>query len=771
MKRSLIILFSLRLFLYFSVITLIFIHPGISVSFDRIGLIQWFLVIPLMAITAFIPEQIVKMRYKRIFYLSFLSVLSLIAGVSIIGALKLFAAGLTSFMLTALLFNEHRTSLYARLVKLTSLEPFFFAWVCLRLLSLSRSGEDIAGQSMMLTEFILVWTMVVFLLHCAVIYLCIYPKSYKSAWKEGLVFFSGALALLIVLLVVLPQDFVRNTIIDNLRSERIPQKIGNSDLDRGIPQRGGGRRTLPRGQNGQNQSLRGLSEHDWPGRGGGAGETRQYMVKIVASQVEPVYMGNVFRGRLDPIDGFLSSREEPLNYLAEQRLFVTWSNNEPENDFGRQKLEVISLSTMQQKYLPWRPVVVDPIILNENAGPLRFIHQVVSNIHLGDPLLLVSAPTRRFSEREKNALAHYLEIPLEADDILLFTGFLNDALDTWQKNKEAIIRSDRYLQEIFSDTNLFNDSGTNEYMEIIIALLVSFSQYQYNLTYGNEYSIDVLKYFLFDSEEGDCVEFSNTLALLGRLAGIPSRVVTGYLVADGLQTMAHLRGLAALRESIPYLQQFDFNDLFLVTNIHGHSWTQFYIPDFGWLDFEATSFSLPPEGMGDFNNWDVVIPILDSERVFSQLRKFPWRAVGRVAITLVVLAIISAYALRYTRELILYIGARRGGRKGVRKSARSLYLLLLTRLAADGSPIKPASKTAYEYSELFANSCSNGESQFKTFAGLYSELRWRQFVNPADEDERYQLLLNEYEKILSMRKSGLHHVIKRIFSLRGLAYL
>jgi hypothetical protein len=491
------------------------------------------------------------------------------------------------------------------------------------------------------------------------------------------------------------------------------------------------------------------------------------MVKIVVSEREPVYMGNVFRGHLDPIEGFLLSHEEPLNNLAEQRLFVTWSNNEPEYDFGRQEQEVFSLSTMQQKYLPWRPVIVDPIILNENAGPLRFIHQVVSNTHVGDPLLLVSTPTRRFREREKNALAHYLEIPLEAEDILLFTGYLNSALDTWQKNKEAIIRSDRYLQEIFSDTYLFNGSGTNEYLEIIIALMVSFSKYQYNLSYGNEFSIDVLKYFLFDSEEGDCVEFSNTLALLGRLAGIPSRVVTGYLVAEGLQTMAHLRGLSALRENIPYLQQFNFSDLFMVTNIHGHSWTQFYIPDYGWLDFEATFFSLPPEGMGDFNNWDVVIPILDSERVFSQIRKFPWRAAGRVAITLVILAIICAYALRYTRELILFLGVRRSGRKG----ARSLYLLLLAHLAADGSPIKPASKTAHEYSELFVKSCENDESHFKTFADLYSELRWRQFANQADEDERYQLLLNEYSKILSMRKRGLHHIIKRIFSLRGLAYL
>jgi hypothetical protein len=83
-----------------------------------------------MAVIGFIPEQILKMRYKRILYLSFLFVISIIAGVSIAGALRLFAAGLTSFILTVLLFQQNKTSFHGKLAKLASLEPFFFAWVC-----------------------------------------------------------------------------------------------------------------------------------------------------------------------------------------------------------------------------------------------------------------------------------------------------------------------------------------------------------------------------------------------------------------------------------------------------------------------------------------------------------------------------------------------------------------------------------------------------------------------------------------------------------------
>jgi hypothetical protein len=616
----------------------------------------------------------------------------------------------------------------------------------------------------------LVWTAVVFLFHNVVVYLCLYPNSRIKAWKEGLVFSLAAGAVLIVVLFVLPADFVRNTVIANLTSDRIPQKISQSD--RGLPQRGNGRRTRPRGSGGRGE-LRGMPENDWTGRGDSSGEKRQYMVMIVASNKEPVYMGNVFRGQLDPVKGFLANQNEPLNDLANQRFFVTWFSNDQEHDIGREKQEVFSLSTLRQKYLPYRPLVIDPVILSDDTGPLRYIHQVVSNTHLGDPLTLVHKKSRPFSAFEKNALSPYLEIPLEDDDKKLFEDYLRDALLKWRINKNEIIKNDSYLSSIFfepaENEQSVQSKGGHEQIEDIIALLVSFSKYQYNLNPDDDHSLSALKNFITNSNEGDCVEFSNTLALFGRLAGIPSRVVTGYLVAEGLQTDAHIRGLAMLYNKLPILQKFQFSNLFMVTNLHSHSWTQFFIPDYGWLDFEATAFSIPPQGMGDFNNWDVVIPLFDEQQTFSNIKKFPWRAVGRAIINLAIIALICAYALRYGRELILYINSRRTS-CDIRSRTRSLYLLLLARLAADGQPIKPASKTVSEYSQLFRG--QDDTSCFKPFAEIYSELRWRQFDDLAQMETRFEALKNEYQKILdATRRRGLHRWFIRIISLRGLAYL
>jgi hypothetical protein len=782
---SLRVLFILRFFFYISVAALPIFHPGIPVSYDRVSLVQWFLIVPFEALIAFFPAPGGRALIKLILALLPLLFFSVYAGGFSFGALGPFWAGILSFALTLLLFH------YPRWAKVAVLEPFFLAWVCFRLLSFSRSGEDIAGRSMGLTQIILVWTMAVFLLHSVVVYFCLYPRGFSGSRGEGAIFALASLAALALVVFALPADFIRNGVIVNLLSDRIDEKIKPDDNEWGIPKDGGGRnsrRTVPSNGEGLEPGLRGLSEHDWPGegrgrergsrgrngRGDGEGETQQYTVMVVASKREPVYMGNSFRGLLDPARGFLPTPEEPLNRLPSLRLFNTWFDKAPVFDWGRERVEVFSLSTLSQNFLPYRPLALEPTVLSEGSGPLRYMHRVVSDMYTGDPLELALARLRDLSAQERNTLAPYLEVNLEAEDQAVFGGHLDRALEDWGNNREAIIGDNRYLSSVLSGGEGEAGEIANEYLDRILAILLSFRDYQYNVSDNDDYSIPALKEFLLNTKDGDCVEFSNTVALLGRLAGVPSRVVTGYLAAGSLQTMAHLRGLAALRSKIKVLQDFPFEDLYLVTDAHSHSWTQFYIPGYGWIDFEATSFAIPPMGFGNANIRDVVIPLIDENQVFSPVRAFPWRAVLRALGFLAAALLLCAYALRYGREIILRLGARRPGRAG----ARSLYLLLLARLAADGRPIKPASKTALEYSQLFSGPGASlaepagGGSPFAEFAALYSELRWREFKDPAEEDDRSRRLREEYGNIITAtRRPGLRACLIRLFSLRGLAYL
>ena len=748
------ILFSLRMFFYLSVAVLLLVHPGIVISFDRVGMVQWFFIIPFAALIAFLPTPRGKLRNKLLIALVPVCVFSVWAGGFSSAALPLFFAGVTSFTLTLLLFH------YPRWGKLSALEPFFFAWVCFRLLAFSRAGEDVAGESLRITQFILVWTAVIFLLHSALVYLCLHPGSSGGIRREGGVFALAAAAVLVLTLVILPADFVRNSIVDNLLPDPRDRMTSESDEDWGIPDNFGrdGRRTLPGDESGRTPSLRGLSEHNWPtqgqggrrGRGGeGGGSGEQFTVMIVASRYDPVYMANAIRGQLDPVEGFLPFPDELMTRLSTQRFFVSWFDHEPAFDIGRERQELFALSTLSQKFLPYRPATVDPTILSENTGPFRYIHRNISNVNINDPLNLLHVPIRALSGFERSSLARYLELPLEESDMEIFSAHLNAVREFWEERRGMIMGEMR-----------------NDYMEMILAILLSFSDFQYNINQNNYVSVADMIEFLTVTKEGDCVEFSNAAALLGRLAGIPSRVVTGFLAANSLQTPAHLRGLASLRSRIPVLQEFPFDELILVTDAHGHSWTQFYVPDYGWLDFEPTAFAIPPIGLGDGNLRDVVIPLLDATQLFAEVRAFPWRPVLRTLALLAVLALLGAYALRYGREAALGMGVRRGGRAG----ARSLYLLLLARLAADGKPIKPVSKTAPEYARLFSEA---GEgASFVPFAELYSELRWREFSDKAEMDERFERLKGEYRKILAEnRRKGPFTFFARVFSLRGLAYL
>jgi transglutaminase-like putative cysteine protease len=786
-KKSSVVLFVLRLFFYLGTAGLPFFHPGISVSYDSVGLVQWFLIIPFEAIVAFFPSPGRKPVYKGILAVLPLFFFSVFTGGFGPGALPPFCAGLVSFILTFLLFH------YPRWGKASALEPFFLAWVCFRLLAFSRSGEDAAGQSFGLTQIILVWTAAVFLLHNVVVYFCLFPRGLLGAGRETAVFalfFAAALALVFVL----PADFVRNTVIANLLPDHIDDMTRPDDNDWGIPENGGGRNrgreTVP--GSGRRPGLRGLSEHDWPGengkgrrgsrgKDGEGGESQQYTVMVVASKMDPVYMGSSFRGKLDPALGFLPSPDDALNRLPYTRLFNTWFDNTPLFERGRERVEVFSLSTLPQNFLPYRPLAVEPTVLNENSGPLKYMHRVFSNMYTDDPLKLAgeaAEPERNpfVPSLEKNALDFYLEVPLEEKDRAVFKNHLDRALDDWRENRREILPGVPYLHRFIEDEPADSADPVRETADKILAILLSFRDYQYNVSDNDDSSIAALEEFLLDTKDGDCVEFSNSAALMGRLAGIPSRVVTGYLASGSLQTIAHLRGLAALRSKIKVLQEFPFEDLYLVTDAHSHAWPQFYISGYGWIDFEATLFAIPPLGSGDGNMRDVVIPLIDDTKVFSQVRAFPWRLVLRTAGFLAALALLGAYLLRYGREIFLRLGVRRGGRTG----ARSLYLLLLARLAADGKPIKPASKTAVEYAQLFPKAlfpepgaqAPETAAVFEGFAALYTELRWRQYADPAEQDERFRQLKAEYRNIIrAARRRGISGFFMRILSLRGLAYL
>ena len=77
---------------------------------------------------------------------------------------------------------------------------------------------------------------------------------------------------------------------------------------------------------------------------------------------------------------------------------------------------------------------------------------------------------------------------------------------------------------------------------------------------------DLADYFLFSIQKGYCDYYATTMVVLARAAGIPARLVTGYIGG--------------------YYDQ--DRDAYLVTADLAHSWVEVYFPEYGWIIFEPT---------------------------------------------------------------------------------------------------------------------------------------------------------------------------------------
>ena len=77
---------------------------------------------------------------------------------------------------------------------------------------------------------------------------------------------------------------------------------------------------------------------------------------------------------------------------------------------------------------------------------------------------------------------------------------------------------------------------------------------------------DIADYFLFSAKRGYCDYYATAMVVLSRAAGLPARLVTGYIGGYYDQNL----------------------DAYLVTADLAHAWVEIYFPEYGWIIFEPT---------------------------------------------------------------------------------------------------------------------------------------------------------------------------------------
>jgi len=104
--------------------------------------------------------------------------------------------------------------------------------------------------------------------------------------------------------------------------------------------------------------------------------------------------------------------------------------------------------------------------------------------------------------------------------------------------------------------------------------------FRYSLSPG-EYNKNDLEEFLFHRRTGFCEHYAASFATLMRLAGIPARVVEGYLGGE-------------------------YNDLggfFLVRQADTHAWCEVWIPENGWMRVDPTTAVAPDRAGQDLSSF------------------------------------------------------------------------------------------------------------------------------------------------------------------------
>jgi protein-glutamine gamma-glutamyltransferase len=94
--------------------------------------------------------------------------------------------------------------------------------------------------------------------------------------------------------------------------------------------------------------------------------------------------------------------------------------------------------------------------------------------------------------------------------------------------------------------------------------------FRYSLSPG-EYSKDDLEEFLFRRRVGFCEHYAGSFATLMRLAGVPARVVVGYLGGEWNA----------------------MGQFFLVRQADAHAWCEVWLPESGWTRVDPTSVVAP----------------------------------------------------------------------------------------------------------------------------------------------------------------------------------
>lgn len=180
------------------------------------------------------------------------------------------------------------------------------------------------------------------------------------------------------------------------------------------------------------------------------------------------------------------------------------------------------------------------------------------------------------------------EMPFNNDDYVYSNGnvLLGQLLQTRYKdfvyNNYLQVPDNKNMKEVreaYGDIIQYAEGA--ESAEEKIAVLTALRE---RIESENEYSLspgktpanrDFVNYFLLENHKGYCIHYATSGVMLARMAGIPSRYATGYVIVGEDFSDTNANG--------------DGSYTITLKDNRSHAWAEVYLDGYGWVPFEFTA--------------------------------------------------------------------------------------------------------------------------------------------------------------------------------------